>query len=353
MSEELRLWTVSKAGEVEPLSPVSAMPTEVALEDLLVRNPEMLEHGLKLVGRQTPTQTGWLDLLAVDRDGRLVVYELKRGTLVREAVTQVLDYASDLDAMNLTDLATHIAERSGNDGIDAIEDFEQWYLDNFGGDDLSRLLPPRMILIGLGVDPVTERMARFISRGPVDVSVVTFKAFMSGDDRLLARQMEVKPQATPPRNQRRYPTVSEIRQALREHLVRNDYAEVFDKVHHDLRSSLPERGVWENPGATGVRFQLKDIDNPKNWKNLIGVQAGYLDPPEIYSVSILPEAIRWGGDALEELRKSIQLDEWAHGGECFSFASENEWNEIRPAMLEFVKTVVANRDQARVSRESE
>ena len=93
MKKALRLWTVCEAGEVETLSTVREMTTELALEDLLVRNPEMLEPGLQLVGRQTPTETGWLDLLGVDRDGRLVVYELKRGTLARDAVTQVLDYA--------------------------------------------------------------------------------------------------------------------------------------------------------------------------------------------------------------------------------------------------------------------
>ena len=102
MSEELRLWSIGDSGDVEPLEPLQQMPTELELEELLVRNPEMLEPGLKLVGRQTPTQAGWLDLLAVDKDGRLVVYELKRGSLVQEAVTQVLTYASDLDAMNTT-----------------------------------------------------------------------------------------------------------------------------------------------------------------------------------------------------------------------------------------------------------
>ena len=111
MAEELRLWSLGESGEVERLSPLQQMPTELAFEELLVQNPEMLEPGLELVGRQTPTQTGWLDLLAVDRDGRLVVFELKRGPLVREAVTQVLDYASDLDAMSIADLAEHIAVR--------------------------------------------------------------------------------------------------------------------------------------------------------------------------------------------------------------------------------------------------
>ena len=96
----------------------------------MVQNPEMLGSGLKLVGRQTRTQSGWLDLLAVDQDGRLVVYELKRGTLARDAVTRVLDYASDLDAMSAGDLAEHIVQRSGSGGIQGIDDFEQWYADN-------------------------------------------------------------------------------------------------------------------------------------------------------------------------------------------------------------------------------
>ena len=41
---------------------------------------------------------------------RLVVFELKRGALTREAVAQVIDYASYLDGMDLDDLANHISQ---------------------------------------------------------------------------------------------------------------------------------------------------------------------------------------------------------------------------------------------------
>lgn len=346
MNEELRLWTVGKSGEVERLPPVTEMPTELALEDLLVRNPEMLEADLQLVGRQTPTETGWLDLLAVDRDGRLVVYELKRGTLVREAVTQVLDYASYLDSMSIADLAEHIAERSGNDGIQGIEDFEQWYAANFGGGDLSRLLPPRMVLIGLGVDTVLERMVRFISRGPVDVSVVTFHGFLRGRDRLLARQMEVGPSRSPVGNQRRDPTVAEMRQALEEHLEQGGYKNLFELVRGDVRQSLPERGVKEELRKNGVSFKLNDLDNSRNPKTYFGVYAEH-DGPGVYSVSILPRAIRWGQDAFEKLKESIDFNPWTYGGgHYFSFVSEDEWDELRPALLGFVKEVLANRSGA-------
>ena len=87
--------------------------------------------------------------------------------------------------MSASGLTEHIAERSGKDGIEKIDQFEQWYAENFGGDDLSRLLPPRMVLVGIGVDPAAERMARFISGGPVDLSMVTFHGFMRGEERLL------------------------------------------------------------------------------------------------------------------------------------------------------------------------
>ena len=341
MTEELRLWSVGESGKVEPLSPVQQMPTELAFEELLVRNPEMLEPGLKLVGRQTPTQTGWLDLLAVDEDGRLVVYELKRGTLAREAVTQILDYASDLDAMSITDLAEHIAARSGNDGIQGIDEFEQWYTDNFGGDDLSRLLPPRMVLIGLGIDPAAERMARFTSGGPVDMSVVTFHGFMRGGERLLARQLEVEPGRREREYRRRAATVDEKRQALREYLARNGYEDLFDRVHADLRRPLPDRGVWEEPGSKSIGFQLTEPDDPKCGKTYFGVQAGYRG--SVCSVSILPQAIHWGGEALKRLRGSVHLRDWQHGGYAFAFASEEEWAELRPAVLEFVKAVIENR----------
>ena len=350
MSEELRLWSVGESGDVEPLPPVHEMPTELALEDLLVRHPEMLEPGLELVGRQTPTKTGWLDLLAIDRDGRLVVYELKRATLVREAVTQVLDYASDLAAMNITDLAKHIAERSGNGGIQGIDDFEQWYFDNYGGDDLSRLLPPRMVLIGLGVDPVVERMARFISGGPVDVSVVTFQGFMRAEDRLLARQMEVQPPPKPPKPPGHL-NVDERRKALRRYLARNDYESLFDRVRDDLRSSLPERGVWAEPRATGISFQLTELDNPRRSKTYFGVYAGH-EGSGVYSVSILRESIRLGAEALETLRKSIKpitLSKWTYGGLCISFTTEEEWAKLRSAVFKFVKAVMANREAAGAS----
>ena len=125
--DEVKIWAVDDASTVVSLDSKFQVDTEALLEETLVKNPDLLIPGLTLVGRQTPTPGGPLDLLGVDEDGRLVVFELKRGTLSRDAVAQIIDYASYLDAMELAEFAEYISERSGEHGIEKIEDFQDWY----------------------------------------------------------------------------------------------------------------------------------------------------------------------------------------------------------------------------------
>ncbi len=83
--EEIKAWVVGgqteSKPEVQSLHPVNQTETESLLEEILVRAPELLGGDIKLVGRQTETPGGPLDLLGVDGDGCLVVFELKRGSL--------------------------------------------------------------------------------------------------------------------------------------------------------------------------------------------------------------------------------------------------------------------------------
>jgi hypothetical protein len=51
--------------------------SEKELEDLLNEDPEAIEEGMRILGRQIKTDSGILDVLAVDTDGALTVIELK------------------------------------------------------------------------------------------------------------------------------------------------------------------------------------------------------------------------------------------------------------------------------------
>ena len=140
MTDEIKIWAINASSrEVALVEPTDKTDTEKLLEDTLVEHPEMLISGLTIVGRQTPTAGGPLDLLGIDSEGQLVVFELKRGTLTRDAITQVIDYASDLESMSDVDLATHIAEKSGKNGVDKIDDFEEWYSQRFAEQQLTSL----------------------------------------------------------------------------------------------------------------------------------------------------------------------------------------------------------------------
>ena len=204
--EETKIWAV-EGTSATPLNTTNQMESEGLLEDILTANPDMLEEGLQLVGRQTSTVGGPLDLLGVDNYGKLVVFELKRGTLNREAVAQVIDYASSLNEMDSSSLFSHIAERSGNLGIQKIDDFGGWYNtlqenSDLPDEDTESLTPPRIVLVGLGVDDTTERMVKYMADSGMDISLLTFYGFVNiGGKTLLARNVEVTASDITPRRQ--------------------------------------------------------------------------------------------------------------------------------------------------------
>ena len=219
--EDIQIWSIDGT-QVAQLEPSSQLESELLLENILVSNPNLLMGDLTLVGRQTPTEGGPLDLLGVDGDGRLVVFELKRGILSRDAVAQVIDYASFLDNMELSDLADHISEESGEHGIDKIEDFQDFYSQRFG--ELESLKPLRMFLVGLGADDRTERMVRFLAKNSnMDISLLTFHGFDFGGKIILAKQVEVEVMDDPD------PQATRRRQGRKERLASlNSLIERFD-----------------------------------------------------------------------------------------------------------------------------
>lgn len=253
--DEIRLWAMDGAGGAAPLDPAARTDTERLLEDTLVRNPDMLLPGLLVVGRQNRTAGGPLDLLGVDPDGRLTLFELKRGTLNRDAVAQIIDYGSWLESMDDGQLSQHIADNSGSGGTNSISDFAEWYSENRNGQELSELRPVRLFLVGLGVDDTTTRMVRFLADRGVDISLLTFHGFIHAGQTLLARQMPVAAADEPERVKkggRRQPGMAERRKRLAQYLQeiaddRPEARELWDSTLEMFREIFP--GIQEIPSG--------------------------------------------------------------------------------------------------------
>jgi len=72
----------------------SVMVDEKILEDFLEKHIRELEDDLKLIGRQYPTISGPIDLLAIDSKGKFVVIELKKGRVADKVIGQVSRYVT-------------------------------------------------------------------------------------------------------------------------------------------------------------------------------------------------------------------------------------------------------------------
>ena len=335
MADELKVWALSDGAEVEVVESAT-VGLEDRLEETLVRRPEMLEAGLHLVGRQTPTEGGPLDLLGVDEGGRLVVFELKREKLTREAVTQCIDYASALNVATREQLADLIREHSGSGGVEEIDDFEEWYLERFEGNELSDLLPPRLVLVGLGVDARAERMARFLAEGGIDISVLTFFGFQHSGETLLARQVEVEREEAVPSGRRSGQSRAEQRQALQKRLAERGMTNLFEEIAGTLRRALPESS--QNTTAWGMGFRLPFGERRRIFCSLwvrekVGARVEWYASPEHYDA-----------DALDALGEEAERLGWQRGKSSFvlDITGDEQWQHVREGLTCFVETALAS-----------
>lgn len=357
--DELSIWALKGDGTAEDVNAVSKVDLEKRLEEMLVQRPDMLGADIQLVGRQTLTDGGPSDLLGVDGEGRLVVFELKRGSVTRDAVTQCIDYASALDARDPEDLVKHIAEHSGAiEKIDETE-FKEWYEKEFEENELGNLLPPRLVLVGLGADETAERMVRFLQAGGrgINISVLTFYGFQHGGETLLARQVEVEAtnenDSASTTRHRPNKTAEDKRQALKHRLSERELTDLFEDIMQTMDTTLS--GAIQIPRSGGANFSLRfgsghrrilgirvvdtgglslEFDARPNYKG----QAQIYKPADLSMITEKASQIGWiprprvGWD---------QADNFA-----ILIKDAEEWGQRRSAIVDFLKEAAALRLKA-------
>ena len=113
MSIEVGLWRLD--GEKANIVEFTAIDTERRLEDILAKDISILNRELLLIGRQVPTSYGkFIDLLAIDGVGNLVVIELKRNRTPRDVIAQLLDYGSWVRDLEDDDVASIFDDNLNN-----------------------------------------------------------------------------------------------------------------------------------------------------------------------------------------------------------------------------------------------
>jgi hypothetical protein len=169
------------------------LPSEQLLEDMIVRDPNILSSAWMLIGRQEVTAYGGkLDLLAITPDGSLVVIELKRDRTPREIAAQAIDYASWVATLG-ADKISQIYKRFTNGG-NLNEDFKKRFGRDLDDNQLNQ--SHEITIVAAELDDATERIVRYLNEREIAINVLFFQVFQHGGELLLSRAWLIDPTET-------------------------------------------------------------------------------------------------------------------------------------------------------------
>lgn len=195
MPLELGVWRLD-----EKAVPIDAagMDQEKRLEDILADNLKIASPNWMLIGRQVMTEYGHpLDLLAMDRDGNLIILELKRNKTPREVVAQLLDYASWVKDLRDDDIASQFQEfQKRFKPHTPAQSLDEAFCSHFGFPQLPNELnvSHQLVIVAAELDSSTERIVHYLSEEHgVPINAVFFRVFRDGDSEYLTRAWFIDP----------------------------------------------------------------------------------------------------------------------------------------------------------------
>lgn len=159
---------------------------ERELELLLKDHIEILNKDWLVVNTQVKTASGkFIDILCVDRDGDMVVVELKKDLTPREVTAQVIDYAASVSKMTVEEIAQEYINHSG--GMETLDSaFYRKFGDTLEENSVNQKV--KMVIVAARMDDGTERIIRFLRDVyDVDINILFFSIFKSGTERMLSR----------------------------------------------------------------------------------------------------------------------------------------------------------------------
>lgn len=266
MSVEVGLWRVDGNSDQVRRVDFTPMPNEAKLESILAADLSILDPNLLLIGRQVLTSFGkYIDLLALDADGRLVVIELKRDRTPREVVAQALDYGSWVLSLKDEDIAAIFdAFQARFEPSAAARSLDQAFKERFRVQSLPDALNEshELLIVAGDLDPSTERIVEYLSsQYQVPINVAFFRFFRDAGAEYLSRAWLLDPvqpevgQKAPdtPWNGECYVSFGENDDRRWAHAMKHGYIAAGGGAWYTntLRSLEPGERVWVNVPSTG------------------------------------------------------------------------------------------------------
>ena len=200
----MRVFSVGADGEFTEYEqlPFEVDHEESVLEQWLESNPDkILEDGrILIIGRQVRTDLGgFIDLLGVDREGNVVVVELKRDRTPRDVVAQALEYAAFAARLDVDALEGILRVYEQDESVSLADCHRACYsIDQSEAVAFNK--DQHIVVVGQQVTPAIRQTASFLGSKGINVTCVEFTFFeAAGGGRLLSEEVVVGREHAKPR----------------------------------------------------------------------------------------------------------------------------------------------------------
>jgi hypothetical protein len=200
MPFELGVWRIDK--ELNRLE-IKSLDQEKRLEDFLEKDITIASPYWMVIGRQVFTAYGkYIDLLAIDKDGNLIVLELKKNKTPREVVAQLLDYASWVKKLTDDEIASIYDDyikkyHPEKNGVSLDASFLKCFNLTNMPEELNET--HQLVVVASNLDDSTERIVSYLSgEHNVPINAIFFRIFKDGDREYLSRIWFIDPSLPTP-----------------------------------------------------------------------------------------------------------------------------------------------------------
>lgn len=192
MPDKIRLWEISEGEKITEIYQ-DKLKLEERLETWLENDISLLSNDILIIGRQVGTDYDTsIDLLGIDRDGNLVIIELKCDRTPRQVTAQALDYASWVKDLSY-DRVKEIADKYLSEQNSSLEKAFTLKFDLALPETLNE--KHQILIVGSEIDSSTERITKYLSEYGLQINVATFQYFRDANGKeFMARKFLIEPE---------------------------------------------------------------------------------------------------------------------------------------------------------------
>ncbi|RED57908.1 endonuclease NucS domain-containing protein [Cohnella phaseoli] len=190
------IWKVA-GDEVRQVRNVT-LDLEVELEEIIQSNSAILDDNWLIIGRQVLTDFNtYIDLLAIDNSGSIIIIELKKHKTNREVVAQGLDYASWIKTLSASKISA-IYEAYVAKYYEEQNSLEEEYYEKFRirleEENINN--SHQIVIVATELDSSTERIVEYLSDSLIPINVIFFTVFEEDSTIYISRAWMIDPQET-------------------------------------------------------------------------------------------------------------------------------------------------------------